>query len=157
MEHREKTAAVSSSLKMGICLSFAGLLMLAACDMQNERPAPRPVSFNPPGTALAALPAANIAWYHVEYDTGSTRIGPGARQAIMSASDSMVGNATTATVVGKPNMVGSDAATMRLSRDRAMAVRQAMLATGNMTPNRIETRWTGERMPDGGPARRAIP
>ena len=157
MEHREKTPAVSSSLKMGICLSFAGLLMLAACDMQNERPAPRPVSFNPPGTAPAALPAATIVWYHVESDSDSTRIWAKGRQAIVSASDSMAGNATTATVVGKTDTVGSGAATMRLARDRAMAVRQAMLTTGNMTPNRIETRWTGERMPDGGPARRAIP
>ena len=73
MEHLEKTPAVSSSLKMGICLSFAGLLVLAACDMQNERPAPRPVSFNPQGTAPAALPAANIVWYQVESDSA----GPG--------------------------------------------------------------------------------
>jgi outer membrane protein OmpA-like peptidoglycan-associated protein len=126
---------------------IAGLSMLAACDMQSGRPAPRPVSFNPPGTALTALPAANIVWYHVEFDHGSTRIGQDGHRAIATAADSMAGNNTNATVVGRTDTVGGDQANMRLSRDRAAAVSRALLATGKMTAARIETRWTGDRKP----------
>ena len=126
---------------------IAGLALLGACNMQADRPAPRPVSFNPPGTALTTLPASNIVWYHVEFDSGSTRIGPEGRQLIATVADTMAGNTTTATIVGKTDTVGGDQANMRLSRDRAVAVRQAMLATGKMAPARIETRWTGDRKP----------
>lgn len=136
---------MSNSLRFA---AIASLALLGACNMDSDHPAPRPVSFNPPGTALASLPAANIVWYHVAFDSGSTRIGPEGRQAIATAADSMAGNAMTATVVGKTDTVGSEQANMRLSRDRAAAVRQAMLATGKMTPARIETRWTGDRKPD---------
>ena len=119
--------------------SIAGLTLLTACDMQSERPAPRPVSFNPPGTALAALPTSNIVLYHVEVDSDSTRIGRDDRQAI---ADSMAGNTTTATVVG------ADRANMRLPRDRPFAVREAWLVTGKTAPAGIMTRWTGDRAPN---------
>ena len=131
-----------------VCIaSLASLALLAACDKQSNRPVPRPVSFNPPSTALAAVPASNIVWYHVDFDNGSTQIALEGRQAIATAAGSMAGNTMTATVIGKTDTVGGDQANMRLSRDRAVAVRQAMLATGNMTPDRIETRWTGDRKP----------
>ncbi len=88
-------------------------------------------------------------WFHVEFESGSIRIGPEGRQTIVNATESMQGNTTTATVVGKADSVGSGAANMRLSRDRAVTVRQAMLATGKVSPQRIETRWTGDRSSDG--------
>jgi len=53
--------------------------------------------------------------------------------------------ALTATLVGKTDSVGSDAANMRLSQQRAAAVRNALLATGKVPAQRIQTRWTGER------------
>lgn len=109
--------------------SIAGLTLLTACDMQSERPAPRPVSFNPPGTALAALPTSNIVLYHVEVDSDSTRIGPDDRQAIAT-------------------VVGADRANMRLPRDRPFAVREAWLVTGKTAPAGIMTRWTGDRAPN---------
>ena len=58
--------------------STAALVMLAACDMQSKLPptALRPVTFNPPGTALAALPSMPIVWYHVAFETGSNRLDP---------------------------------------------------------------------------------
>ena len=97
--------------------SIAGLTLLTACDMQSERPAPRPVSFNPPGSALAALPTSNIVWYHVEVDSDSTRIGSEERQAIAT-------------------VAGADRANMRLPRDRPFAVREAWLVAGKMAPAR---------------------
>lgn len=57
-------------------VAIAGLALLGACNMQADRPAPRPVSFNPPAAALTTLPASNIVWYHVEFNPGSTRIRP---------------------------------------------------------------------------------
>ena len=58
--------------------SLAALIMLAACDMQTKMPptALRPVTFNPPGTVLAALPSVPIVWYHVEFETDSNRVNP---------------------------------------------------------------------------------
>jgi outer membrane protein OmpA-like peptidoglycan-associated protein len=61
----------------------------------------------------------------------------------------MQGNtALMATVVGRSDAVGGDAANMRLSKQRADAVRRALLRTGKVTAQRIEERWTGER-PEG--------
>jgi outer membrane protein OmpA-like peptidoglycan-associated protein len=144
----EATVALSSSIRF---VAIAGLALLAACDRQEERPAPRPVSFNPPGTALAAMPASNVVWYHVEFDSGSNKIGLEGRRTIATAAESMAGNTMTATVIGKTDTVGNDQANLRLSRDRAVAVRQAMMATGKIAPNRIETHWTGERRNDAQP------
>ena len=58
--------------------SIAALVMLAACDMQSKMPptALRPVTFNPPGTVLAASPSMPIVWYHVAFETGSNRLDP---------------------------------------------------------------------------------
>lgn len=97
--------------------SIAGLTLLTACDMQSERPAPRPVSFNPPGTALAALPTSNIVWYHVESDSDSSHIETDQRQSLAT-------------------VVGADRANMRLPGDRPFAVREAWLVAGKMAPAR---------------------
>jgi OmpA-OmpF porin, OOP family len=122
--------------------SIAAVVLLAGCAQQS-----RPMAtYNPPGTALTELPAANVTWYHVMFANGSTQIDANGQQAIDNAAASMQGNtALVATVIGKTDAAGSDAANMRLSQQRASAVRTALLQTGKVRAAQIETRWTGER------------
>ena len=49
-------------------------------------------------------------------------------------------------LVGKADRTGSDSYNMRLSRERADRVRDALVQMG-VAANRIETRWVGEREP----------
>ncbi len=137
------------SSKPAMLASFAAFAFLAGC-AQHSAPPPvvAAVPYNPPGTALAALPKADITWYHVDFPTGSAHIDAAGRQAITTVAESMNGNtALTATVIGKTDTVGNDAANMRLSEQRARAVRNALVQVGHVAPQRIETRWTGDRHP----------
>jgi outer membrane protein OmpA-like peptidoglycan-associated protein len=129
-------------------LSIGAFALLAGCAQQNAAPVAEATPYNPPGTALSALPANNVTWYHASFDSGSARIGSDAQSAVNGAAEKMRANPTmTATVIGKTDGVGSDASNMRLSQQRANAVRDALVRTGNIRPGRIETRWTGERQP----------
>jgi outer membrane protein OmpA-like peptidoglycan-associated protein len=124
--------------------SVAAFVLLAGC-AQPSQPAPT-ARYNPPGTALAELPVGNVTWYHVMFANGSTQIDANGQQAINNAAASMQGNsALMVTVIGKTDSAGSDAANMRLSQQRAGAVRTALLQTGKVSAAQIETRWTGER------------
>ncbi len=128
----------------------AAMMLVSGCDLmqQSGSAAAPPVSYNPPGQALAQLPAAQVTWYHVSVDTGSRTIAVNQRQTILDASASLQANpALTATVIGRTDSVGSDVANMRLSEQRATAVRDAMIKNGSVPASRIETRWTGERKP----------
>jgi outer membrane protein OmpA-like peptidoglycan-associated protein len=80
------------------------------------------------------------------FTNGSTGIDPAGRQAIDNAAASMQGNsALIATGIGKTDSAGGAAANMRLSQERAGAVRTALLQTGKVSAAQIETRWTGGR------------
>jgi outer membrane protein OmpA-like peptidoglycan-associated protein len=115
---------------------------LAGCAQQSQPTA----RYNPPSTALAELPAANMTWFRVMFANNSYLIDPSGQQAINNAADSMQSNtALTATVIGKTDSAGSDAANMRLSQQRASAVRTALLQIGKVSAQRVETRWTGAR------------
>jgi len=134
---------LSHSIKLASATAF---VLLAGCAMQSQAPAPVAVRYNPPGADLAAVPAANITWYHVMFANNSDQIDATGQQAINNAVDSMQGNAAlTATVIGKTDSAGSAAGNMRLSQERANAVRTALLQTGKISAQQIETRWTGER------------
>jgi outer membrane protein OmpA-like peptidoglycan-associated protein len=125
--------------------SVAAFALLTGCAQQSHSWATA-TPYNPPGAALAQLPAANVTWFHVMFANNSTRIDAAGQQAINSAADSMQGNtALTATVIGKTDSAGSAAGNMRLSQERADAVRVALLETGKVSAQRIETHWTGER------------
>jgi len=138
------------SLLLGNSAKLASVIAIALsadCAQQAPPASPR-VAYNPPGTALAALPTPDVAWYFVAFSTGSYQIGAEGQQTIKTAAASMQGNsALTATVTGKTDSVGSDATNMRLSEMRANAVRNALVTTGEVPAERIETRWTGERQP----------
>ena len=132
----------------------AGLLILAGCGQMYPATsqAPAPVAYNPPSAALTNLPASEVNRYHVNFATGSDQIGASGMSAINGAAAVMRANpALIATVIGSSDSVGGDAGNMRLSRQRAMAVHNALLHTGLVPENRIETRWTGQRMANGAP------
>jgi outer membrane protein OmpA-like peptidoglycan-associated protein len=123
-------------------------LLLAACaagepPRQQAQPT---VPFNPPSTAILALPASQVTWHHVSFGTSGYEIGAEGQQIIRDVADTLQGNpALVATIVGKTDAVGSDAANMRLSQRRAAAVREALISTGKVQPSRLELKWTGER------------
>lgn len=131
--------------------SAATLALLSACS-QQPNPAPAPVAYNPPPPSLAATPAGKILWYQVTFASGSSRIDAYGREAITGVADSIRNDpALKVTVVGKADSVGGGGANMRLSKQRADAVHNALLRTGKVTEQRIETRWTGERPQGLGP------
>lgn len=126
----------------------AAMALVSGCSMMQQSAPAAPVSYNPPSKALAELPTAQIAWYHVSFDTGSRAIAMNQRQPIQDAAASLRENpALTATVIGRTDSVGSANANMRLSEQRADAVRDALIKNGSIDANRIETRWTGDRKP----------
>ncbi len=129
----------------------AAMALVSGCGMTQQTasaPARPPATYNPPGAALSQLPAGQVTWFHVAFDTGSREIGVGQREVILDAVASMRGNpALTATVIGRTDGVGSAGANMRLSEQRAHTVRDALIRQGPIDPSRIETRWTGERTP----------
>jgi outer membrane protein OmpA-like peptidoglycan-associated protein len=132
----------SSSIRVASIAAFA---LLAGCAQQNQ-PVAQATPYNPPGAALAQLPAANVTWFHVMFANDSTQIDPAGQQAINSAAASMQGNtALTATVIGRSDSSGNATGNMRLSQERANAVRTALLQTGKVSVQQIETRWTGQR------------
>lgn len=125
--------------------SVAAFALLTGC-AQHSQSVATATPYNPPGAALAQLPPANVTWFHVMFANNSTRIDAAGQQQINSAADSMQGNtALTATVIGKTDSVGSATGNMRLSEERANAVRVALLQTGKVSARQIETHWTGER------------
>jgi len=127
-------------------------LGLAACGTagltgtQPARPAAPPVAFNPPPQALERQ-EADVRWFQVRFPTASTRLGEGDRDTIREVAAAMrEENALRATVIGRADTVGRDQPNMRLSRQRAMAVRDALAREG-IARERIDTRWTGDRRP----------
>lgn len=130
--------------------ALAAVALLGGCAEMERRQAPPAVAYNPPAPALAAMPAVAVTRYRVAFANNSAQIDAAGQQSIASAAELMASNsALVATVIGSSDPVGSDAANMALSRKRAGAVHDALLRTGKVQEQRIETRWTGERAPAG--------
>ena len=111
---------------------IVGALMLAACTTQTPQPAP----FNA---------------YHITFDTDSYAIDPAGQQVIHDVASMMEADKTI-TIVGRTDATGSPAYNMKLSQKRAIAVHDALLATGKITPDKIETAWTSEQPENTGTA-----
>lgn len=128
--------------------ALAGIALLAACAQQQPAPpAPPPVAYNPPSPAVAQVPASD--WYQVTFASGSATVDNYGRGTIAKVADAMQADPSLiATIVGKADAVGSSAANMRLAKMRADAVHAALLRTGKVTEQRLDTHWTGER-PEG--------
>ena len=127
--------------------AIAAVALLAACAQQPPPPpAPAPVAYNPPAASLANTPADEIGWYQVTFGNGSAQVDANGRTTVMSVAAAMQADpALIATIVGKSDGVGSDANNMRLAKLRADAVHNALLRTGKVTEQRLDTRWTGSR------------
>jgi peptidoglycan-associated lipoprotein len=98
------------------------------------------------GCAQQASPPPEMAgtWYQIYFDTNSFVINTRGRMivnnvAYIAASD----GAMRVTVVGKTDRVGAPPANMALSKRRADAVRDSLIAAG-VPAARIDTSWTGE-------------
>ena len=135
-------------------ISASGFLLLAGCGQMNPPPPPpAPVAFNPPSAAVAALQPSEVNRFHVGFAAGSAQIGPNGQSAINGAAAALQANPTmVATLVGSADSDGRDQANLRLSRQRAMAVHDALLRTGMVRERQIDTRWTGDRRAGPNPA-----
>ena len=115
----------------------ASISLLAAC-AQNP---PATMASNPPPVA----PGPNAVWYTVDFETSSYAIDANGQRIVDQVIVFLQRNpALVATVVGRADAVGSADYNMHLSYRRADAVRDAIVYNGKVTPDRVETRWTGE-------------
>ena len=118
--------------------AIVGALMLAACATQTPQPAP----FNA---------------YHITFDTDSYAIDPAGQQVIHDVVSMVEADKTAAiTIVGRTDATGSPAYNMKLSQKRAIAVHDALVATGKIRPDQIETAWTSEQPENTGTATAAV-
>jgi outer membrane protein OmpA-like peptidoglycan-associated protein len=112
--------------------AISGLIMLAACSMQNQRP-------------------MKVNVYHISFAADSYSIDPAGQQAIADVAAAVEGNnAALVTIVGRSDATGSPDYSKHMSRKRAAAVHDALIATGKITPDRVEVVWSSEtRAADG--------
>ncbi len=134
-------------------ISASGFLLLAGCGQMNPPPPPTPVAFNPPSAAVAALPPTEVNRFHVGFAPGYAEIGPNGQSAINGAAAALQANpALIATLVGSADSDGRDQANLRLSRQRAMAVHDALMRTGKVKERQLDTHWVGDRRSGPNPA-----
>lgn len=120
--------------------AVAGISMLAACADQSPRPA---VAAATPAVAAGPQPAGG--WYQVWFDTSKSDLNANGQMIVDSVANAVRrDNAVRVTIIGRTDRVGSEAANMALSEKRAERVRDALIATGMVPADRIETRWMGE-------------
>ena len=135
-------------------ISAGSFLLLAGCGQMNPPPNnPPAVAFNPPSAAVAALPAAEVNRFHVGFAPGYAEISPNGLSAINGAAAALQANpALVATLVGSADSNGRDQANMMLSKQRAMAVHNALIRTGKVRESQLDTHWTGDRRSGPNPA-----
>jgi OOP family OmpA-OmpF porin len=91
-------------------------------------------------------PAPEIAgaWYQIYFDTNSLTINKRGQLIVNNVAFIAANNAAMrVTVIGKTDRVGAPPANMALSKRRADAVRDSLIAAG-VPAARIDTSWTGE-------------
>jgi OOP family OmpA-OmpF porin len=100
-------------------------------------------------TEQAAAPAPSApqagAWYQVYFEAGSAQVKDDAAPIIKSVARLVANEGSSrVTVIGKTDRIGAPPANTVLSRRRADAVRDALIAAG-VPATSIATSWTGER------------
>ena len=126
----------------GRIAAVAGVALLSACAAEKHQM----VSSSPPPAATA-----NASVYQVVFDPGSYSINLAGQRAIEDVSSVVDGNKKAlVTIVGRTDATGSADENMQLSKKRAAAVRDALVATGKIDPTHVETAWTGEERQDVG-------
>jgi outer membrane protein OmpA-like peptidoglycan-associated protein len=122
--------------------TVAAVTLLTACGMENRQM----VNSSPPPRATA-----QASVYQVVFDSGSDSINLAGQRAIEDVSSVVDGNKTAlVTIVGRSDATGGADYNMELSKKRAEAVRDALIATGKIDPTHINTAWTGQERQDVG-------
>ena len=86
--------------------------------------------------------------HFVYFSTGSHALTPEDQDHIRDVATMMQSTPTfVATIVGKTDSVGSADFNEHLSQRRAEAVFEALVYTNKVPENRVQLRWTGERLP----------
>ena len=90
----------------------------------------------------------NCTTHFVYFDTGSHLLTPDDQSHIRDVAAMMQSTPTfIATIVGKTDSVGSADFNEHLSQQRAEAVFEALVYANKVPENRVQLRWTGERLP----------
>jgi outer membrane protein OmpA-like peptidoglycan-associated protein len=110
---------------------FAGppalLLFLAACSGPSSQPG-----------------EPNV--YHLDFESGSAAIDAEGHRTLADIGEAASQDpAANITVVGRADSGGSLDRSRELARQRAVAVHDALLATGDVAPDRIQTLWVSEK------------
>jgi outer membrane protein OmpA-like peptidoglycan-associated protein len=127
-------------------VAVSAISLLGACAQQpmtqtSAAPEPQPLASNPP----AQPPGVAAAWRHVNFESNSYAIDAAGQQQVLNVVAYLQNNpGAIATIIGKTDTVGSADYNMRLSHQRADAVRDALVYGGKISADRVETRWVGE-------------
>ena len=117
--------------------AVGALSLLGACAQHQSHP----VASNPPPVA----PGPNTVWYTVSFDTNSFAVDANGHKVVNEATVYLQNHPKmVATIIGRTDTAGSNDYNMHLSHKRADAVRDDIVYTGKVAPDRVETRWTGE-------------
>lgn len=118
-------------------------LTLAGCGGAEPGGTGAAPGWTPPAPGAAPEPARAGA-HGVAFPLASARLGESGRETVRRLAAALAADpALRAEVTGRPDIAGQDAASQRLARQRAMALREALVGAG-VAPARIETRWDGE-------------
>jgi len=108
--------------------AIAALVLLAACATQRQQ-------------------SRQIGVYHIAFDASSFTIDGVGQRTIYAVADAVKANsAASITIVGRADAAGSTDYNRQLSKKRALAVHDALIATGQIVPDQIETSWTSEKL-----------
>ncbi len=126
-----------ASRQYGIAAVLA-IGLLAACSPATQQAAAPRHDAATTGPELAGI------WYQVYFDTGSAEVNERGRMITSTVAQVAAAAATTrVTVIGKTDRIGAAPENLALSRRRANAVRDSLIAAG-IPAERIDTSWTGE-------------
>jgi OmpA-OmpF porin, OOP family len=90
----------------------------------------------------------NCTTHFVYFATGSHALTPKDQDHIRDVAAMLQSTPTfIATIVGKTDSVGSPGFNEHLSQRRAEAVFEALVYANKVPENRVQLRWTGERLP----------
>lgn len=118
--------------------AVGALSLLGACAQHSSQPK---VASNPPPVA----PGPNTVWYTVSFDTNSFVVDANGQKIVNEATVYLQNHPRmVATIIGRTDTAGSNDYNMHLSHKRADAVRDGLVYSGKVSPDRVESRWTGE-------------
>src|SRR5204862_3805069 len=94
-----------------------------------------------------------ISIEHISFSIDSFSIDGAGQRTIYAFADATRSNKTASvTIVGRADPTGSPAYNMQLSKKRAIAVHDALINSGQVAPDQIETAWTSEWLAAAGTA-----